>query len=42
MFISGMMAFFVFQSRKGVEVNLWDLENSTKIWTAKPVSHITS
>ncbi|KAJ6977687.1 uncharacterized protein [Populus alba] len=21
---------------KGVEVNLWDLENSTKIWTAKP------
>eukprot|EP00258_Populus_trichocarpa_P021921 XP_024437940.1 WD repeat-containing protein 74 isoform X2 [Populus trichocarpa] len=26
---------------KGVEVNLWDLENSTKIWTAKPVSHIS-
>ncbi|CAL9762904.1 unnamed protein product [Musa acuminata subsp. burmannicoides] len=24
---------------KGVELNLWDLENCSKIWTAKPVSH---
>lgn len=30
--------FLVFSLRKGVEVNVWDLEQDTKIWTAKSVS----
>jgi hypothetical protein len=30
--------FLVFHLRKGVEVNMWDLENCTKIWAAKSVS----
>jgi len=28
-----------FICRKGVEVNIWDLDNCTKIWNAKSVSH---
>lgn len=27
-----------FNHRKGVEVNVWDLNECTKIWTAKSVS----
>ncbi|XP_034909055.1 uncharacterized protein [Populus alba] len=34
--VDGSENYAVFGGRKGVEVNLWDLENSTKIWTAKP------
>lgn len=30
--------FLVFSLRKGVEVNVWDLEQCVKIWTAKYVS----
>jgi len=28
-----------FVCRKGVEINIWDINNLTKIWNSKPVSH---
>lgn len=33
------MAYFLW-FRKAVEVNLWDIEKCSKIWTAKPVSNL--
>lgn len=37
-FFTNMVKMMSFLLRKGVEVNVWDIDQCTKMWSAKPVS----